>query len=257
MDPLVVATEITNVGTTVVYLYVGYRLNQRPVPARARLASAQFTLWWWGLGASAALSGGEGILAALGGLTFPLALTIQLLLLLVDTAFLWGIVGYLIYVYTGQYQLIPLSAFYAVFYAALLYVTVASRPVGVTIRAGVPTLQNSGSADPALLAFVIAAVLVPEIGAALLYLSLIRQTRDRTQRYRILLVSASILMWFAVALAVPSTSVGWGLLKGVLQSISAVLSLFAFLPPEWIRTRLGVAALEGPEAASRQALAES
>jgi len=237
-DEVLLATFLAGVLAATGYFYVGARLYARPVSPSSRLAVAQFSVWWFGLGATTALGAVESLLAFAGVLTLPAAVTFQLLVVLVDVALLWGLVGFLIYVYTGRYHLVPLTAFYAVFYAAALYYEILGAPYALTIRAGVPTLSTLTVSDPILVGFVIIGLVVPELAGAVLYLSLLRRTRDRAQRYRIALVGFSLFLWFAISAFVPTTTGTWVVTKDLLEVVPALITLIAYFPPEAIRRRL-------------------
>ncbi|HTT74008.1 MAG TPA: hypothetical protein VMG99_07715 [Thermoplasmata archaeon] len=232
------AAFVTGVLASLGYGYVGVRLYARPVSPASRLAVAQFSVWWLGLGATTALTAVESLLAFAGVLTVPAALTFLLLVVLVDVALLWGLVGFLIYVYTGRYHLVPLTAFYAVFYAAALYYEVLAAPYAFAVQSGVLTFSTPTVSDPVLTGFVIVGLVVPELVGAVLYLSLLRRTRDRVQRYRIALVGSSLFLWFAISALVPSSTGPWVVAKNLLEVVPALLSLIAYFPPESIRRRL-------------------
>jgi hypothetical protein len=245
--PAAAALVVVSLGVAAVYLFVGFRLYQRPVAASARLASAQLSVWWSGLGATTALGGVELALAAVGALPYPLALTCYLLTILLDCALLWGLVGFLIYVYTGQYRLVWLTAFYAWFYGTVLYYIFNQQPFSVAIVAGQATIQYLAKPIPAIEAVIIVGLFGPEIVGAILYLSLLRRTRDPPQRYRITLVGGGIMLWLLLDLFVPTPTVTWSIVRGVLQVVPGVMSLIAFYPPEWARRRYGVTAMAGPD----------
>ena len=253
--PTAAATLVVSAGVTAVYVFVGLRLSRRPVSPKTRLASAQFGLWWIGLGASVALSGVEVGLAMLNALPFPLAETLYLVSIIIDCAFLWGLVGALVYVYTGRYHLVELSVFYASFYVVVLYYVIAQAPYGVALIAGIPALEYSTPPIIALSVVVILGILAPEIGGAILYLSLLRRTTDRTQRFRISMVGTSILLWWALDVFVPSSTGSWVLARTILEVIPGVLTIVAILPPGWVQRRLHVTSAQGPDYDPREMLA--
>ena len=242
--PTAVATIVVSAGVGVVYSYVGYRISQRPVSAESRLASAQFALWWIGLGASVAITATDVSLATLNLYPFPLAVTIGLVSIIVDCAFLWGLTGFLIYVYTGRYHLVELSVFYAAFYVTALYWILSQDPSSVAYQAGGPAVQYSATPALALTLVVLVGLVAPEIVGAVLYLSLLRRTTDRSTRFRIILVGGGILLWFAIDAFLPSSTSAWVLAKGLLDLVPGIMSLVAFFPPVWVRTRFGVTAPE-------------
>lgn len=244
--PLAVALVVATAGVSLVYGYVGYRLHRRQVSSEARLASTQFALWWGGLGVSTAIGGTELALALAGALSFPLALTFYLVVVLVDCAFLWGLVGFLLFVYTGKYHLLELTAFYAWFYVTLLYYVFTQVPSSVAVVAGSVNLQYAAHPIAVLEAVLVLGLLGPELVCGILYFSLLRRTEDPARRYRIWLVAGGILLWFAIDVFVPSSTLPWALAKGVVQVVPGILSLFAFYPPAWARRRYGVTSWDEP-----------
>jgi hypothetical protein len=257
LDIWAYAIGTANLGATPVYAYVGQRLLQRPVPNAARLPAVQFSLWWVGLGVGSLISGLEGVAAGMGWLAFPAAYTAYLLSLLVDTALLWGLVGYLLYIYTGKYHLFELSAFYAVFYVAAIYYVIGREPYAVVLSAGIPTILYHLNSSGPVFGFVAFGLLVPEIVASILYLSLLRRTTDRTRRYRIAMVSVSLWMYFVLAFAGSPSSIPaaetFGLVKALLEVVAALVSLFAFFPPELLQRWLRVEAVPVTERGSQGA----
>lgn len=245
--PAAAAIAVVSFGVAAVYVFVGFRLYLRTVAPTARLASSQLALWWAGLGITTALGGVELALAAAGALTYPAALTLYLLVVVVDCSFLWGLVGFLIYVYTGRYHLLPLSVFYAWFYVTVLYYFFSQQPYAVTIVAGQAVFQYAVLPIPALEAVLLVGLLGPEIAGAILYLSLLRRTSNPAQRYRIVLVGGGILLWFLLDVLVPDSTATWTIVRGILQVVPGLMSLIAFYPPEWARRRYGVTAMSHTE----------
>lgn len=250
--PLAVAGAIIAFGVAAVYLYVGYRLYRRPVSAGSRLASAQFSLWWAGLGVGVAVGGVELALAAANALPFSMALTLYMVVVLVDCAFLWGLVGFLLYVYSGRYHVVALSVFYAAFYVSVLYYFFSQGPTGLILSAGQPTIVYSNAPIAVLEGPLVVGLVGPEIVGAILYLSLLRRTKDPAQRYRIWLVGGGILLWFGLDVFFPGSTTGWLLARGVAQVIPGLMSLIAFYPPEWARRRYGVTPMTAHDVEARE-----
>ncbi len=251
--PSAVAIVVVSLGVAAVYGFVGVRLYRRPIAPAARLASTQLALWWGGLGAVTALGGIQVAVAVAGAMSFPLALTFYLLSVLLDCAFLWGLVGFLTYVYTGRYHLVALSGFYAWFYVTVLYFVFSKQPHAVAMVGGQVTIEYLSAVAPALTVIVVLGLLGPEIVGAILYLSLLRRTHDAARRYRIWLVGGGILLWFLLDLFVPSSTANWTIARGVLQVIPGLMSLIAFFPPEWARRRYGVTVVSSSEGLAEKA----
>ncbi|MCI4370047.1 MAG: hypothetical protein L3J81_01810 [Thermoplasmata archaeon] len=240
IQALLFAAGVANLGATPVYWYVGTRLYDRPVPARAKLPSIQFSLFWWGLGATGVVTGVGSIVASAGAMYFALGLTLYLLTVLGDVVILWGLVGYLLYLYTGRYHLLELSAGYAAFYVIALYWVIASGPIGVSFASGSLLVQYGHMLGGVVFALVIIGLIFPEVIATILYLSLFFRTPDPTIRYRIGMVGGSVVLFFLAAIFLPTGDLA-ALAKAVLDAGAAVLALFAYFPPTSLQRRLGVA----------------
>jgi hypothetical protein len=250
VDVWIYAIGTASLASTPVYAYVGWRLWQRPMPYSARLPAAQFSIWWLALGVGSLIAGIEGLAGGLGVLGFPTGFTAYLLTVLVDTAALWGLVGYLVYIYTGKYHLLALGAFYAAFYICALDYVIGNEPYAVVFSAGIPTiLYHLRNTSGPLFAFVAFGLVVPELVGAGLYVSLLRKTTDRTRRYRIAMVGVSVWMYFLLAfVGTPSSLVAaevWNLVRAILDVVAAVVALVAFFPPEPLRRWLRVEAVPG------------
>jgi hypothetical protein len=234
-----------NLAAAIVYLFVGYRLYQRKVSPDARLASAQFSIWWGGLGVSAASTAFEALLYVGGALNFALALTFETVGILVDAVFLWALVDFLVYVYSGKYRLGWVSAYFASIYVVAVYYTFAETPYAVTIQGGVPTLALATTAPLALAIYAVIGIIGPELTGAALYLSLLRRTRDRMRRFRIAFVGTSILLWFGIDLVAGGSTTEAVLVRSLLEFIPPLMALIAYFPPAGLRTRLRLDPVEG------------
>ena len=227
-----------------IYLFIGLRLSERKVSSGSRLASIQLALWWGGLGADLALGAIELACALAGILTFSLAMTLYLVTIIVVVSSLWGVTGFLTYVYTGRYHLLEVGGIYIAFYLAFLYWFFSEAPNAIAIEAGSAVWKYGNSGNLALELVLVLLLLVPEILAAVLYLSLLRRTRDSAQRYRITLVGGGILLFFAIDVVIPGTTIPWLIARTILLAIPALMSLAAYYPPAWARRRYGATAIE-------------
>ncbi len=254
--PISVALVVVSGAVAVVFFAIADRLARRPVSESSRLASYLFALWWIGIGTSVAINAVLVGLALTDTLPFPLGISIYLVSLLVDCVFLAALVSALTYVYTGSYHLLEIGGFYLAFYAVLLDWALSQSPDGLSLHAGVPALAFTAAANPALTAAVTLGLLVPGVAAAVAYLSLLRETADRSIRFRIALVGGSILLWFALEILVPSTTASWVLTRSVLELVPGGLSLLALIPPAGVRRRFGVPAPGGKEEYYRRRPAE-
>jgi hypothetical protein len=243
--PLAGALVVVATAVAFVYLYVGYRLSQRVVSPRGQLASYQLALWWGGLGVNTGLGAVTLALALANALPFALGFTLELIVVITDCAFLWGLVGFLTYVYTGKYYVAPLVGLYSVFYGLVVYYYIGNHPYGLAFKGWAVAVQYSGTGNLWLALVIIVILIGPELVGAILYLSLLRRTRVREQRSRIYLVGGGILLWFAIDVFFPTSSGAWVLARTVAAVIPGVMSLIAFYPPPWAQRWFGLTVAPG------------
>lgn len=249
MDTLALSA-LLGLAVALLYAYVGSRLAFRKVSARARAAHLMFILWWTGLAATSLLGAATIGLYLLDWLPIWLYASISQLSLLALMAALMGLLYYLVYLYTGSHRALPwLIAFYLAFYALL---------VGLVQWLGAPTsLGDDGWSviqDPApelpgpvVWAFLLF-LLMPQLGAAGAYLLLLRRAETTTQRYRIVLVAGSIIIWFGSSILASAAQVGtelwWQLASRGLSIVAALAILAAYVPPPFIKRRLGILSID-------------
>lgn len=235
------------------YTLVGRITLARPSSsADARLAIRLFAVWWFGLAVVTLISAARTLLAAVGVLDLPLHMTLGFAALLPLVACLWGLVYYLLYIYTGDRRLfVPVTVMHAGILVFLLYLTLWLQPVGLKVSDWSVTTENARLLDGPLLGVALFLILGPAIFAALGYGSLLFRTRDPTTRYRIGTVSGAFLLWFGSAVVAAVTTLGtwywWPLTARAIGLVSTLLILAAYRPPGFVQQGLGVAALPRPE----------
>jgi hypothetical protein len=231
-----------------VYTFLAWRLLGRPVSPGAQLASYQFAAFWLGLALVTVLGAVESLIAS--AIVPPLALvsTLVYLEVLLLCVVLWCLVGYLLFLFTGRHFLGPLSVLYGALYVALLYLVTASRAVAVTVSAGAVSIRYATNFSTPLVLVLLVGLLLPELAGAVLYFTLVFRTRDRTVRYRITLVSWSLIGAFGLALVNLGALLGGGFAAQVfarsIPVIAAIVILLAYYPPAVIRTRFGIRSIE-------------
>ena len=232
-----------------IYLYVGHVLSRRRQSSSgANMAWLMFVTWWYAL-ALATLSG--GVLSLLGGVgisDLPLFTSITLINLLTTCIALMGLMFYLLYLYIGNTSMIwPVVIFYFFYYGLLVYFVEASDPAGVTINRWNTSLQYENVIRGPLYIIAFLLLVFPQIFGSLAYFMLFFQVKAKTQRYRILLVSWSIIIWFLslflAAISGLSTQDWWQIVSRLIGLGAALTILFAYQPPSWIKRRFGVAAI--------------
>ena len=119
-----------------IYYYVGRVLSQRkPSSPDSRLAWRMFIVWWYALAATTLSGALLSLLGALGIVGVPLYITVTLVNLLTICVALYGLNFYLLYLFTGNRNLLGLlTAFYIIYYMLLVYYVQASDPISVSVE---------------------------------------------------------------------------------------------------------------------------
>jgi hypothetical protein len=232
-----------------IYFYVGHVLSERHQSSSgANMAWLMFVIWWYAL-AVATLSGGVlNLLGAFGVIGLPLFTTITIINLLTTCLALAGLMFYLLYLYTGRTSLIwAVAIFYFLYYGLLVYFIEASDPIGVTINRWNTSLEFQNAIRGPLFQIALLLLVFPQIIGSLAYFMLFFQVKAKTQKYRILLVSWSIIIWFLSSYLASISGLSkqdWWQIASRLIGLGAALTiLFAYQPPSWIKRRFGVAAI--------------
>jgi hypothetical protein len=232
-----------------IYFYVGRVLGRRrQTSSGASMAWLMFVTWWYAL-ALATLSGGVlSLFGAVGIIGLPLFTTITIINLLTTCVALMGLMFYLLYLYTGKTSTIwAVGIFYFFYYGLLVYFVEASDPVGVTINRWNTSLQYQNVIRGPLYIIAFLLLVFPQIFGSLAYFMLFFRVNAKTQKYRILLVSWSIIIWFLssflAGISGLSTQDWWQIVSRLIGLGAALTILFAYQPPSWIKRRFGVAAI--------------
>jgi hypothetical protein len=237
--------------TAFLYLYVGETLRRRPVSSDARLAHGMFVLWWDAIG-GIGLLGGIVLLGYMAGvLNVWLYKTYTIIVLLGLFAALWGLQFYLVYLYTGSRKSFPLlGAFYTLLFTALLALVEWnwSKPFVISDDGWqIVTLPKIELNPWAGLVFALV-LLGPQVFAAVSYARLYRKTNDPTQKYRIALVTGTIIIWFGSSIlgsaAQVSTTLQWQLFSRLVSILGALVILMAYKPPRWVREKYGIRSIK-------------
>ena len=245
---LLFSTFFALVAATI-YAYVGWRLSKRSIASsEAKLAWRSFTVWWYGLATTTLITGLLNLFGAFGLTILPLFITASYINSLVICVALWGLLYYLIYLFTGNSQLLgPLAIFYIFYYGLLVYYITASVPESISVERWSTTLDYRTPLTGPFFVFLIVLLLLPQIGAGFAYFTLYFRVTEATQKYRVLLVSWSIIIWFLsplIALAGGLAEQDWWQLTSRLIGLAAAATiLMAYLPPRWLKERYGIVSL--------------
>lgn len=250
MSQTMLITQIIILTTGAFCLYIAAQLGRRqPAESDDRLAWLAFRVWWLAIGLSTALGAVRTLMALFAVDSLAAYSILTLVLTLVLCAALWGLLYYLVYLYTGNRSWVwPLAGFYGLIFLGLIsYLFLVLRPIGVSLDNGAASMQYANDAPDLYGLIVVLVILLPQLLAALAYLSLYFRLHERTQKYRILLVSLSILIWFAsplVGLGLGISNFPWWDLLSRIIGLAAVLLIYAaYYPPKFIQRRFGVAGI--------------
>ena len=232
-----------------IYFYVGRVLSlRRQSSPGAAMAWGMFVVWWYALSGATFSGAILSLLGAFGVIGLPLFTTITLMNLLTTCVALFGLMYYLLYLFTGSNRILtPLAIFYIVYYNLLVYFIEASNPVGVTVNRWSANLEYQNLIRGPLFLVAFSLLVFPQIIGSLAYFTLYFQVQSSTQRYRILLVSWSIIIWFASSFLAGISGFSqqdwWQIASRVISLGAALTILFAYQPPAWIKRRFGVVAI--------------
>lgn len=199
MDPAIPVILAISGLSALVFVSVGRAVTKRPVSPDLLNVRNAFGAWWYGLGVSSLLGVVQiAAFAATAGSDPALLTGISIISVASLCIALWGLLYYLVVLFTNsQRWRWPLAACYAVFFAAILYLVLRLNPTGYHLEGYQLTTDQAESlqGNGFVLGFVLV-LLLPQMLAALAYLSLYRKVQDPVQRRRVLLVGLSILLWF-------------------------------------------------------------
>jgi len=233
--------------TGALYVGVGRVIASRDLADEARTANRLFATWWLSLAIIYLTSGPITIAASLGYRSFPLTLAFIQAALVVVCAAVWGILGFLLYVYRGTHKwLMPSAIFYGVLAFGLLWLVSWMGPVGFEAGQDGIALEYTrrlGASSSVVVGLLFS---VPIFAAAIAYGSLLFRVNERMPRYRIAMVAGAFAIQF-----------GWVILRGILglqrrfpdskillvanqglTIIVPIIILMAYRPPSWVARRL-------------------
>lgn len=253
---MLAASAAVGVAASGLFAYVALRLGRLPLATPQ--AHAALGLWraWWAAAALVALVEPVRIALYLWGSLPPwLYAATEHAVVLLASAGLAALVCHLAYLYRGHGRWWPgIAAFYAALALVLVGYLDWLGPPSQTLDDGWSLQALSAKAAPAWAMTAIRVLLYgPPLGVAAGYLILLRHAPDRTARYRLVLVTASILLWFGGTLGAGFLPLEGFTRFAVVQAlgiVSALLAIAAYDPPSLAR-RLGVRRrVERPESAN-------
>ncbi len=248
-EPTLLFGTIFSFASAGIYFYVGRTLNRRRVISPdARLAWTLFVVWWYALAGTTFASGVLNLFGALGLTSLPLFMTFTQVSLLAICVALYGLMYYLVYLFTGNNKILsPLTIIYMAYYILLMYYVNLSTPVSVEIGRWSVTLKYQQQPTGPFVIVLLLLLVFPQIVGAVAYFSLYFRVKEVTQKYRVALVSASIVVWFSSSILASLsglTQYDWWQIVSRLIGLGATLTiLMAYRPANWIKQRLGVSSI--------------
>ena len=202
-------------------------------------------MFWYALGSTTCVGGVLNLIGGLGVTSLPLFLTFTQVNLLAICIALYGLMYYLLYLFTGNHKLfMPVTFFYIAYYIMLMYYINVNEPMGVAVNKWSTTLVYQQHATGPLYFIVIALLLLPQIIGSAAYFSLYFRIKEATQRYRIVMVSGGIFIWFLSSflssLARLSQYDWWQVMSRLIGLGAALAILMAYRPTKGIKQWLGV-----------------
>ena len=250
-EPTLLLDAALALVSALVFAQVGRASMRRRIQGDGRLAATLFGVWWNGLAAILLANAIMRVLAFAGVTDLNVFLTLMYVNALVLCVALWALLYYLVYLFTGNKELmVPISAFYVACYAFLMYFVTYQRPASVRIEPWEIGINFERELTGAPVVMLVLLIMLPPVLGAINYARLYRRVTDPTQKYRIGLISLTIIAWFGSALVAYTAGMGdqiwWSVGSRIVALAAAWLIYIAYRPPAWVRARYGIRAIDAP-----------
>lgn len=235
-DATLLLGALAALASAAAYGYVGFRVATRKGADHDRLAFWAFGLWWSGL-ASLSLVGAAQNVLWLAGVDDVRAFTaIAYITLTPFCIAIWGLFYFLAYLFSGRRGLLPASmALYGLLYVVLIAVVAILDPVGIEVRTWDVRVEYANTLSPAGMAAFHALLVVPIMAGAVAYGSLYFRVKEPLQRYRIGVVSLSLILWFGGPVVAQLAGINqgdvWAMVSRLIGLLAALAILLAYRPP--------------------------
>jgi hypothetical protein len=206
------------------------RATLRHLPADRSHSAEAFALFWYGVGIVNLLQ------AVLEGIAFfqdpgvPLALAVWNTRIAIALASFAGLVYYLGFVYTGRRGIrTPVILFYAMTFLLMQVWLNVAQASSTDTTAWRVDLHFANPAHTPLYTVVVLCFFLPPLVAACMYALTLRHARSPPARRRVMIMSASLAVYFAgLTLGYLDPSPLWGLIENLLGIGAAVGAMAAF-----------------------------
>lgn len=233
--------------TALVYALVGLKVGRPNLTKEEHRAVLMFKLWWHGLAGLTFVSASFLALGAFGRIDVALFQSLLFAELAVICLALWGLAYYLAFLFTGRTALFyPLGIFYGLLCLWLFYLVVLADPVGIEVTRWQVNLEFADEDRFSSFSLLFAILLVgPQLAGAIAYFTLFFRTDEPRAKYRIALVSLSLIGWLGSGIVAGALGVsedeGWMVASRFIGLAAALVILMAYQPPPLIARRLELA----------------
>ncbi|MBI2078496.1 MAG: hypothetical protein HYT80_09040 [Euryarchaeota archaeon] len=235
--------------TATVYSVVGWQLDHRTASSpAAHRALRFFVLWWYATALNIYLGGLFYMAAAFGMFHFETQYAYAVLQRLLLATSLWGLLTYLVFLVKGRFWPATIGALYLAYGLFMVGTIVAGRPDGLYVGQWRTDLSYAAESPAWTRLLVFVGIVLPPILLSTAYLvAIMRLPRsERGQRYRAILVSSSLIVWWVVAVIAGQRMAfeqEWFQLVNRMVGLAAsLIILIAYRPPSWIRRAMSMEA---------------
>lgn len=243
------------------YTYIGARLGEKSFKDKQDAGAWRaFRVWWFGMALNTAINALAILTLAINVTYLPLFILYSLSSTMAAAAALWGLFSYLMYIFTGGSRSSRwIGAFYIGFAIFLLVSIFSFQPIGVSMGEWAVSVQYQNPPTGAFaLIYGVALILLmslPPILASFGMFSLYFRVKERSARYRAMLVPAGIFGLFGLTYLIPlilllaglntNQLTWWPVTIRLIGIASLLLIYFAYFPPSFIQQRLSVKTVLG------------
>jgi hypothetical protein len=241
------------------YAFIGFSLGRKTFSDAADAGAWRaFRYWWFGMAVNTVLNAVAILTLAAGVTALPLFVFFSVTSTLAASLALWGLLTYLLYVYTGN-RARWLSYFYIAFALFLFYSIYSFQPTGVTMGAWQTSIQYAhaptGAFGFAYAVFFLLLIALPPVIGSIGMFTLYFRIKERSAKYRALLVPLGIFALFGLAYLVPLALFPFGVRTGdlawwpytirIVGVVALVIIYWAYFPPSFIQDRFKVRTVLG------------
>lgn len=247
--------------SSALYAFIGYSLGKKSfADAADAKAWRAFRVWWFAMAIDNLVNAARVSLFAAGFTSVTLHVTLNLVNTLFAAAALWGLLTYLLYVFTGRARVSTwVGIFYIAFAAFLFYSVYVFHPIGVTLGdwETAITYQNppAGIMGLAYVIFFLLLIALPPVLASIGMFTLYFRVKERSSKYRALVVPLGIFGLFGLAYLVPLVLFPFGVRTGdlawwpftirIVGLLALLVIYWAYFPPTFIQKSLRVSPVTG------------